>query len=145
MKRGGILFLSPHNAVRSQIAEAWARSIAGSSVDVYSAGSDPTSLDWAVRHVMQEVGIDVRGQRAKSIDAIPLAKISSVVTLCPQTVWPDRPPRLAHYYCSFEDVIRTSDSLDERMRSLHVLRDQIGRILTDYFRRSQQTSLLQIA
>jgi arsenate reductase len=141
MKHSDILFLSPHNSVRSQIAEAWARSLATSDYDIYSAGSQPTVLDPAVTLIMCEIGIDVSGQRAKPIRAIPLAQISTVVTLCRQNVWPERPARLSHHYCSFTDVARATetDAQADRLRALRTLRDQIGRVLTGYFRRREQS------
>ena len=56
----GVLFLCVHNAGRSQMAAGWLRHLAGDRVDVYSAGSEPTSeINPTAIEVMAEVGIDI--------------------------------------------------------------------------------------
>jgi protein-tyrosine-phosphatase len=61
-----VLFLCVHNAGRSQMAAGWLRQMAGSSVDVYSGGSDPGSqLNATAVAAMQEVGIDISTEYPK--------------------------------------------------------------------------------
>jgi len=55
-----ILFLCVHNAGRSQMAAAFARSLGGDQVIVYSAGSDPEdALNESVIRAMNEIGLDI--------------------------------------------------------------------------------------
>lgn len=63
MTNKAILFLCVHNAGRSQMAAGFAREIAGDSVTVYSAGTQPGErLNPAVVEAMAEVGIDITTQ-----------------------------------------------------------------------------------
>ena len=63
MTTKAILFLCVHNAGRSQMAAGFAREIAGDSVTVYSAGTQPGKrLNPAVVEAMAEVGIDITTQ-----------------------------------------------------------------------------------
>ena len=51
-----------HNAGRSQMAAGWLRHLAGSRVDVFSAGSDPgLETNATAIKAMGEVGIDITG------------------------------------------------------------------------------------
>src|SRR5687767_1803358 len=77
-----VLFLCVHNSARSQIAEGLARSAAPDGVGVWSAGTEPRSVHPLAMQVMDEIGIDIRPQRSKSVDEVPLADVDTVVTLC---------------------------------------------------------------
>ncbi|MFC8619459.1 arsenate reductase ArsC [Micromonospora purpureochromogenes] len=58
-----VLFVCVHNAGRSQMAAGWLRHLAGDTVDVRSAGSEPADRINAVAvDAMREVGIDITGQ-----------------------------------------------------------------------------------
>jgi arsenate reductase len=66
--RPHILFLCVHNAGRSQMAAAYARSMGGDHVVVFSAGSDPgDSLNPAVIAAMNEVGLDIAHEAPKKL------------------------------------------------------------------------------
>ncbi len=84
----GILFLCVQNSARSQMAEGIARSLLGARARVQSAGSRPSRLNPYAVEVMDEVGIDLSGQTAKSVDVIDPATIDTVVTLCAEEVCP---------------------------------------------------------
>ncbi|MBM0275268.1 arsenate reductase ArsC [Micromonospora tarensis] len=58
-----VLFFCVHNAGRSQMAAGWLRHLAGDTVDVRSAGSEPADrLNPVAVDAMREVGIDITGQ-----------------------------------------------------------------------------------
>ncbi|MCZ7426360.1 arsenate reductase ArsC [Micromonospora sp. WMMA1949] len=58
-----VLFVCVHNAGRSQMAAAWLRHLAGDSVEVRSAGSEPADrINPVAVEAMREVGIDLTGQ-----------------------------------------------------------------------------------
>jgi arsenate reductase len=57
-----VLFVCVHNAGRSQMAAGWLRHLAGDSVDVRSAGSEPANqINPVAVEAMREVGIDITG------------------------------------------------------------------------------------
>ena len=76
-----ILFVCSGNACRSQIAEGWARALAGPEVEVFSAGVEAHGLDPSAVAVMAEVGIDISQQRSKSLGFLPNLSFDTVVTL----------------------------------------------------------------
>jgi arsenate reductase len=56
-----VLFVCVHNAGRSQMAAGWLRHLAGDTVHVLSAGSEPADhLNPVAVQAMAEVGIDIR-------------------------------------------------------------------------------------
>jgi arsenate reductase (thioredoxin) len=63
-----ILFLCVHNAGRSQMAAAFARSLGGDQIIVYSAGSDPgDALNESVIRAMKEVGLDISDESPRKL------------------------------------------------------------------------------
>ncbi|MBI2366084.1 MAG: PAS-domain containing protein [Deltaproteobacteria bacterium] len=81
-KRKTILFLCTGNSCRSQMAEGFARHLAPAGTEIFSAGTEPKGLHPLAVQVMNEVGIDISGQRSKGIEAVPIEKIDLLVTLC---------------------------------------------------------------
>lgn len=62
-----VLFVCVHNSARSQMAEALLRKHAGHWFDVESAGFEPKSVLPAAIRALEEIGIDIREARAKSV------------------------------------------------------------------------------
>jgi arsenate reductase (thioredoxin) len=57
-----VLFVCVHNAGRSQMAAGWLRHLAGDTVEVRSAGSEPgNQINPMAVDAMREVGIDITG------------------------------------------------------------------------------------
>ncbi|PSK67631.1 Glutaredoxin arsenate reductase [Micromonospora sp. MH33] len=58
-----VLFVCVHNAGRSQMAAGWLRHVAGDTIEVRSAGSEPaTQINPVAVEAMREVGIDITDQ-----------------------------------------------------------------------------------
>ncbi|MFC1764336.1 arsenate reductase ArsC [Planctomycetota bacterium] len=93
-KKLKILFVCTANATRSQMAEAWARTLKADCLDVYSAGVQPLGrvISRTVR-AMAEVGIDIADQWSKPIDQWAGLTFDYVITLCEYAheVLPDFP------------------------------------------------------
>jgi len=61
-----IVFICVENARRSQMAEGFAKKLGYRKVEVYSAGSRPSSaIDMLVIDVMKEKGVDLSHKRPK--------------------------------------------------------------------------------
>lgn len=78
----GFLFLCVANSARSQLAEGIARSLAPTDVQLWSAGSQPTRVRPEAIAVLDEVGIDIRSHRAKTVSEVPTKQVDTVITLC---------------------------------------------------------------
>lgn len=85
-----ILFMCVANSARSQLAEGLARNMLP-NVEVMSAGSKPGKLNPFAVAVMNEAGMDISKQFAKSFDQLPegfVANLDFVITLCAEEVCP---------------------------------------------------------
>jgi protein-tyrosine-phosphatase len=82
-----ILFVCVENARRSQMAEGFAKAFGQGKVEVYSAGSRPSSqIDPLVIDVMKEKGIDLSLKRPKGLNDLPLIEMDYLVTMgCEET------------------------------------------------------------
>ena len=105
-----VLFLCTGNSCRSQMAEGWAKRLLPDDVETYSAGIKPHGLDPLALEAMKESGVDISGQRSKSVEEVRHIHFDLVVTVCSDAdencpVFPgkakvmhagfDDPPRLA--------------------------------------------------
>ena len=54
--------------VRSQMAEGLLRHLAGDRFEVYSAGTEATFVRPQAIEVMSEIGIDISGQKSKTLE-----------------------------------------------------------------------------
>jgi arsenate reductase len=121
MKR--VLFLCSHNAARSQMAEGFLRAFAGDRFAVESAGTKATKIHPLAVRAMREVGIDISGQRSKSIDDVGEGW-DVVVTVCDANC--PIPPRSGlKLRWSFPDPAVAGGDEDERLAAFRTVRDGI--------------------
>ena len=62
-----VLFLCTGNSCRSQMAEAFLRKYGGDRFEPHSAGLAPQPIHPLAVRVMEEAGLDISGQRSKSV------------------------------------------------------------------------------
>jgi len=84
MNKPHVLFLCTGNSARSQMAEGLLRALAGEQFEVFSAGTKPKNgILPEVQEAMREIGIDVSGQRPKSVmEYLGKAVFAHVITVC---------------------------------------------------------------
>ena len=82
MTKTKILFLCTHNSARSQMAEGLLRHFYGDKYEVFSAGTNPTSVHPLAIKALSEIGIDISKQYSKSIDEFGDVEIDLAVTVC---------------------------------------------------------------
>jgi arsenate reductase len=64
-----VLFVCVHNAGRSQMAAGWLRHLAGETVEVRSAGSEPADqINPVAVEAMREIGIDITANTPRKLD-----------------------------------------------------------------------------
>jgi len=80
--RKRVLFVCTGNRARSQMAEGFLRHLAGDRFDAYSAGTAPSGISELTIEAMREAGIDVSGQRSKSVDEFAKQRFDCVITVC---------------------------------------------------------------
>lgn len=77
-----VLFLCTHNSARSQMAEGLLRHLSAGQLEVFSAGSHPTAIHPDAIRTMDEIGIDLRGHRSRSMDLFLDQSFDYVITVC---------------------------------------------------------------
>ena len=84
MSKPKVIFLCTGNSARSQMAEGLLRAMAGEHFEVFSAGTEPRgSILPEARDVMREVGVDISGQRSKSVmEYLGKSVFAHVITVC---------------------------------------------------------------
>ncbi len=82
MSKTTVLFLCTGNSCRSQMAEGWLRQLGGSRFEVLSAGTQPQGLNPTAVRIMAEAGVDISGQRSKSVDEFLGRDLDVLVTVC---------------------------------------------------------------
>jgi arsenate reductase len=77
-----VLFVCVHNAGRSQMAAGWLRHLAGDSVEVRSAGSEPADqINPAAVEAMKEVGIDITDQTPTKLTWDAAKESDAIITM----------------------------------------------------------------
>jgi arsenate reductase len=122
-----ILFVCTHNSSRSQMAEALLRALKGDRWEAYSAGTAPTGVHPGAVHAMTEIGIDIRGHRAKGLDAFQSITFDEVVTVCDhaQESCPVVPGGGVKRHQSFEDPAAAKGTEAEVLAVFRRVRDEI--------------------
>lgn len=125
-----ILFLCTGNSCRSQMAEAWTKHLKKGLIEASSAGIVRHGLNpYAVR-VMEEAGVDMSGQRSKTVDELPSQDFDVVVTLCghAQETCPFFPGAARRVHRGFDDPPSLCAGLtdeDAILSVYHRVRDEI--------------------
>jgi len=81
---GAVLFACTMNSVRSPMAEAILRHLAGRRVHVESAGVRAGGSDPFAAAVMDEIGIDIAGHKPNTLQELHDTSFDLIVTLSPE-------------------------------------------------------------
>jgi arsenate reductase (thioredoxin) len=130
-----VLFLCVANSARSQMAEGIARSLARAGTRISSAGSQPSQLNPLAIRVLDEIGIDLRGQFSKSVDSIDPAGVDVVVTLCAEEVCPVFLGNARRFHWGLLDPAHAGATEQERLQAFRDVRDELRRRLAVVFAR----------
>ena len=135
MKKKKVLFLCTGNSVRSQLAEALLRTMAGEHYEVYSAGLEPKGVHPLTVQVLQEQGIDTAGLRSKSLNEY-VGKISfdTLITLCADAEerCPSFPGGGERLHWPFDDPAAVRGTAEERLPAFLQVRDQIQAAIQEW-------------
>lgn len=134
-----VLFVCVKNGGKSQMAAGLMRRLAGDTIDVYSAGTQPgTAVNPLSAESLSEVGVDISGETPKPIDPQIVADVDVVVTLGREAHVEPVPGTRFENWDTDEPSERGIDGI-ERMR---LVRDDIAsrvRVLADQLRPESPT------
>ena len=130
VKKMKVLFLCTGNSCRSQMAEAWTRYLLPERVEAYSAGIMPQGLDPLAAEVMGEAGVDMSGQKSKSVDDLAAIPFDLVITVCSGAYenCPVFPGRTRVIHRGFDDsprLAKTVWTVEEKKDCYRRVRDEI--------------------
>lgn len=124
-----ILFLCTGNSARSQMAEAFTRSLAPASagLEVLSAGTHPRGVHPETVAVMKEAGIDLSGARSKGLEEVPVDSIDLAVTLCDdaRATCPAVPAGCRRIHWGLPDPAAATGAPEDVRESFRAVRDQV--------------------
>jgi len=134
MTKKRALILCTGNSARSQMAEGLLRHDAGDRFEVFSAGVEPSQVRPPAIEAMREVGIDISGQRSKSVDEFLGEEFDYVITVCDNAnercpVFPGKTRRI---HWSFEDPAAATGDEKAQFDVFRRVRDQIRQRLSEW-------------
>lgn len=122
-----VLILCTGNSARSQMAEGLLRDDGGLAFEVESAGIEPSHVRPQAIEAMREVGINISGQRSKSVDEFAGQAFDYVITVCDNArercpVFSETTRRL---HWSFDDPAAATGDEAARLAAFRRVRDEI--------------------
>ncbi|VBB08888.1 low molecular weight phosphotyrosine protein phosphatase [Lucifera butyrica] len=129
MRKDKIIILCTQNSARSQMAEAFFKKYGSDIIEAYSAGLEPTAVNLYAIRVMEEVGIDISGERSKSFrEFLGRVQFGYVIGVCKKAekqcpvIFPGVRNCLSW---PFEDPAAYDGTEEEKMERFRKVRDQI--------------------
>lgn len=120
-----ILFMGETNSVRSQLAEAMAKSIFTEQAHLESAGAHPSPVHPFAVQALKEVGADTGLLRSKHLDELSddfLHDLDFVITFCPDDICPIKLVNAKKIHWSLPDPLSGGADENEQMeRFRHTL------------------------
>ena len=115
-----VLFLCTRNSARSQMAEGIMRHYGGDMVEVFSAGTEAWKVHPDAIAAMNELGIDISGQRSKHLREFLGQDFDYIITVCDRAkescpIFPGDPVQI---HWSFTDPAAIEES-EQRRRAFN--------------------------
>ena len=115
------------------MAEGLLRHDAGDRIEVFSAGTKPSSVRPEAIAAMRELGIDISGNRSKSVDEFAGQRFDYVLTVCDHAKesCPVFPGNTTIHH-SFEDPAAVQGSNEEKLAAFRRVRGQLRSFLVEF-------------
>jgi arsenate reductase (thioredoxin) len=109
------------------MAEGLLRHETGDRFEVFSAGTHPYHVRPEAIAAMKELGIDISGQRSKSVDEYSGQSFEHVITLCDDArdTCPVFPGAAHQTHWGLEDPAAAEGTEEQRLAEFRRIRDQI--------------------
>ena len=125
-----VLFLCTGNSCRSQMAEGWAKSLKSGEFEAFSAGTEQHGLNPNAVKVMKEAGVDISGNRSKTIEEFAGGEFDYVITVCDSArescpFFPGGGKTVHHSFDDPPTLARTAVSENEALDHYRRVRDEI--------------------
>ena len=130
-----VLILCTGNSCRSHLAEGFLRVFADETLNVQSAGSNPSGYVHPLAiQVMREEGIDISQHRSKHLREFLGAPVETVITVCGNAdqVCPTFPGQANRHHWGFDDPAKAEGTDEEKLAVFRRVRDEIKRVFKAY-------------
>ncbi len=126
-----VLVLCTGNSARSQMAEGLLRHQATGDLEVFSAGTAPSTVHPLAIRAMAEIGIDIADQRSKHLDEFRDASFDDVLTVCDSAAesCPVFAGEARRTHWSLPDPAAVEGDETDQMESFRRVRDDLDRRL----------------
>ena len=130
-----VLFLCVANSARSQMAEGIARQIFldREGIEIYSAGTQPSSIHPCAVEVLKEIGIDASKQYSKSVNEFLEVEVDWVITLCQEETCPFLRGPANKLHWPMPDPVNPNKNHEQMLENFREIRDMIKNKL-DHFK-----------
>lgn len=137
-----LLFLCTGNSCRSQMAEGFARHLAGDRAEIRSAGIEAHGKNPRAIAAMAEVGIDISAQESTRLSDEMLAGCDLVVTVCGDADehCPVLPPDVRRVHWPLPDPAKASGSEEQLRDQFRAVRDDIAQRVRELIERPSLSS-----
>jgi protein-tyrosine-phosphatase len=127
VKQVRVLFLCTHNSARSQMAEGILRHMSQGNIEVFSAGSTPSTIHPLAVQALAAMGIDMSQHYAKHMNEFQGQAFDYIVTVCDRIhescpTFPGDPEQI---HWSFPDPTAVEGSEQERSRAFEQIALQL--------------------
>lgn len=131
--RKTVLFLCTGNSCRSQMAEGYARQLAGESLDVLSAGIEAHGQNPRAVQVMAEDGVDISAQESTRLTDDMLRRADLLVTVCGHAdeQCPVVPTKVEKHHWPLSDPAKAEGDEAAIMAEFRRVRDEIRQRVAD--------------
>ena len=130
-----VLILCTGNSCRSHMAEGILKSVAGESLNVQSAGSNPAGYvhPLAIK-ALGEIGIDISSNSSKHMNEFLEQDVETVITVCGNAdqACPVYPGQVNRFHWPFFDPAKAEGSEEDIYEKFKTVRDEIQKVFTDY-------------
>ena len=126
-EKARVLFLCTHNSARSQMAEGLLRYLAGNRFKAHSAGTEATHVRPLAIRAMDEIGVDISGQKSKTLERYLGEPFDYVITVCDDAneACPFFPGATNRLHWSLPDPSAAKGSEEERLEVFRSVRDAL--------------------
>jgi arsenate reductase (thioredoxin) len=130
-----ILFICTHNSARSQMAEGLVNALYADRFQAFSGGTEATRVHPVAIRVMAEIGIDISGQRSKSVKEFIAQPFDYIVTVCDSAGQdcPFFPGGKEYIHNTFEDPAACKGTDGEILACFRCSRDEIRAWIEERF------------
>ena len=130
-----VLILCTGNSCRSHMAEGILKSVAGESLNVQSAGSNPAGYvhPLAIK-ALGEIGIDISSNSSKHMNEFLEQDVETVITVCGNAdqACPVYPGQVNRFHWPFFDPAKAEGSEEDIYEKFKTVRNEIQKVFTNY-------------